>query len=254
MRAQIKVLTPNRTLFPKNEIPDSLKSSIWNFESRFCGMHWIRRVPGQRNSKFQFEFTHRHKSFIFSPRFHPTPVTTDLHSSTSNTHFCHCFIIITMSNVSKRSNALLSANSSTSSENDTLQAAQEDSKEEDIINNDELPEENETKLSEYNAKNYFDSTMGGKHVRVLFAMAIRCNTRNLPSDKDSPFSKSKVYHTKIKPDAATLKLEITRRWKAYHFSGRQPCPANWKIQKCNQFLMANPIPSSEEVDLDWLAS
>ena len=81
-----------------------------------------------------------------------------------------------MSNVSKRSNALLSANSSTSSGNDTLQAAQEDSKEEDVINNDELPEENETKLSEYNAKNYFNSTMGGKDVQVLFAMAIGCNT------------------------------------------------------------------------------
>ena len=85
-----------------------------------------------------------------------------------------------MSNVSKRSNALLSANSSTSSENDTLQAAQEHSKEEDVINNDELPEENKTKLSEYNVKNYFNSTMGGKDVRVLFAMAIGCNTRNLP--------------------------------------------------------------------------
>ena len=145
-------------------------------------------------------------------------------------------------------------NSSTSSENDTLQATQEDSKEEDAINNDELLEENETKLWEYNAKNYFNSTMGGKDVRVLFAMAIGCNTRSLPSDKDPPFSKSKVYHTEIKPDAATLKLEITRRWKAYHFSGRQPRPANWKIQKWNQFLMANPIPSSEEVDLDWLAS
>ena len=75
-----------------------------------------------------------------------------------------------------------------------------------------------------------------------------------PAIKILPFSKSKVYHTEIKPDAATLKLEITRRWKAYHFSGRQPRPANWKIQKCNQFLMANPIPSSEEVDLDWLVS
>ena len=92
--------------------------------------------------------------------------------------------------------------SSTSSENDTLQAAQEDSKEEDAINDDELQEENERKLSEYHAKNYFISMSDGKDVRVLFAMAIGCNTRNLPSDKDPPFSKSKVYHTEIKPDAA----------------------------------------------------
>ena len=41
-------------------------------------------------------------------------------------------------------------------------------------------------------------TMGGKEIRVLFAMAIGCNTRIIPSDKDPPFSKSKVYHTEIK--------------------------------------------------------
>ena len=252
-RAQIEVLTPNRTLFRKNEIPDSLNlrfgTSNRDFVARIGSGEYQAKGIRSFNSKLL-----RWNSFIFSPRFHPAPVTNDLHSSTSNTHFCHCFIIITMNNVSKKSNALLSVNSSTSSENDTLQATQEDSKEEDAINNDELPEENETKLSEYNAKNYFNSMMGGKDVWVLFAMAIRCNTRNFPSDKDPPVSKSKVYHTEIKPDAATLKLEITRRWKAYHFSGRQPRPANWKIQKCNQFLMANPIPSSEEVDLDWLAS
>ena len=142
------------------------------------------------------------------------------HSSTSNTPCCHCFIIITMNNVSKSSNALLSTHSSsTSSENDTLQAAQDDSKEEDAINDDDLQDENVTKLSEYHAKNHFNSTMGGKDVRVLFAMAIGRNTRNLPSDKDPPFSMSKVYHTEIKPDAVTLKLEIMQRWKAYHFSG-----------------------------------
>ena len=52
--------------------------------------------------------------------------------------------------------------------------------------------------------------MGGKDVWVLFAMAIGCHMRNLRSHKDPPFSKSKVYHTEIKPDAATLKLEITQ--------------------------------------------
>ena len=172
-----------------------------------------------------------------------------------------------MNNAAKSSTALLSthSSSSSSSENDNLEAAQEiaqqlallqhDSKEEDNI--DELYEENNdetTKLSEYHTKNYFNSTMGGKDVRVLFAMAIGCHKRNLPSHKDPPFSKSKVYHREMKPDAATLKLEITRRWKAYHYSGRQPCPANWRIEKCIGFLMANPIPSLEEFDLDWLVT
>ena len=126
-----------------------------------------------------------------------------------------------MNNATKSSTALLSTHSSSSSsENDNLEAAQEtaqqlpllqhDSKEEDNI--DELYEENNdetTKLSEYNTKKYFNSTMGGKDVQVLFAMAIGCHTRNLPSHKDPPFSKSKVYHREMKPDAATLKLEIT---------------------------------------------
>ena len=73
---------------------------------------------------------------------------------------------------------------------------QHDSEEED--NNDELHDENNdetTKLSEYRAKNYFNSTMSGKDVWALFAMAIGCHMRNLPSHKDPPFSKSKVYHT-----------------------------------------------------------
>ena len=125
-----------------------------------------------------------------------------------------------MNNAAKSSTVLLSTHSSSSSENNNQEAAQEtaqqfpllqhDSEEED--NNDELHEENNdetTKLSEYRAKNYFYSTMGGKDVQVLFAMAIGCHTRNLPSYKDPPFSKSKVYHTEIMPDAATLQLEIT---------------------------------------------
>ena len=33
-----------------------------------------------------------------------------------------------------------------------------------------------------------------------------------------------------------------RHWKAYHSSGRQPHPAKWRIEKCIDFLMANPIP------------
>ena len=45
--------------------------------------------------------------------------------------------------------------SSTSSENDTLQAAQEDSKEEDAINDDELQEENENKTFRISCEELF---------------------------------------------------------------------------------------------------
>ena len=58
----------------------------------------------------------------------------------------------------------------------------------------------------------------------------------------------------MKPDAATLKLEVSRRWKAYTPTNRQPCPSNWKIDKCIDYLMRNPFPTSEKADLDWLES
>ena len=43
-----------------------------------------------------------------------------------------------------------------------------------------------------------------------------------------------------------------RRWKAYKTSPRQPWPANWKIEKSLDYLMYNPILSTEIVDRQWL--
>ena len=63
-----------------------------------------------------------------------------------------------------------------------------------------------TKLSPYHAQNYFNSTMGGKDLQVLFAMVVGCSSHEFPDHKDPPFSKSKAYHSEVKPDAATLKL------------------------------------------------
>ena len=40
----------------------------------------------------------------------------------------------------------------------------------------ELPTTPQEKLTEHHAKNYFNSTMGGKDLRVLFAMAIGCHS------------------------------------------------------------------------------
>ena len=58
----------------------------------------------------------------------------------------------------------------------------------------------------------------------------------------------------MKPDASTLKLEVTQHWKAYTKSGRQPRPSSWKIDKCIEYLMENPIPTTEIHDLDWIES
>ena len=69
---------------------------------------------------------------------------------------------------------------------------------------------------------------------------------------DPPFSKAKAYHSEIKPDAATLKLEVTRCWMAYIRKGCRPCPTNWKIDKCNDYLLSHPIPTSEKADLNFL--
>ena len=102
----------------------------------------------------------------------------------------------------------------------------------------------------FHAKNYFDSTMGHKDLHVLFVMAVGCNTRQLPDHKDPLFLQAKAYHSEIKPHAATLKLKVTRHWMAYIRKGHQPCPTNWKIDKCNDFLLIHPIPTSEKADLD----
>ena len=135
-----------------------------------------------------------------------------------------------------------SSNSSTSSSNTLL------SDENSSTTVDEQP------LTQYHAKNYFNSTMGGKDLRLLFAMAIGCNSCKLPDHNDPPFSKSKAYRSEVKPDVATLKLEVTQRYQAYICKGRQPHPTNWKIDKCLEYLMSNPIPTSEKRDLDFLQS
>ena len=45
-----------------------------------------------------------------------------------------------------------------------------------------------SKLTEFHMKNSFNSTMGGKDLCVLFAMAIGCNSMDLPDHKEPPFS------------------------------------------------------------------
>ena len=86
-----------------------------------------------------------------------------------------------------------------------------------------------TKLFPYHAQNYFNSAMGGKDLRVLFAMVVSCNSHDFPDHKDPPFLKAKAYHSKVKPDTATLKLEVKWCWKAYFSTTHQPRPTNWKI-------------------------
>ena len=89
-------------------------------------------------------------------------------------------------------------------------------------------------------------------LHMLFTMVIGCNSIDLPDHKEPPFCQLKACHSEIKPDSATLKLEVTQWWKAYKMSGRQPCPANWKMEKSLEYLMNNPIPLTEVVDQTWL--
>ena len=105
-----------------------------------------------------------------------------------------------------------------SGDDDSTSNAQTNNKDDGPTNADDDDDGEQSKLMEFHGKNYFNSTMGGKDLRVLFAMAIGCNSMNLPDHKEPPFSRSKTYHSKIKPDSATLKLEVTQRWKAYKTS------------------------------------
>ena len=85
-------------------------------------------------------------------------------------------------------------------------------------------------------------------------MVVGCNSCDFPDHKDPLFLKAKAYHSKVKPDAATLKLEVKRHWKAYFSTTRQPYPTNWNIDKCHEYLLSHRIPTSEKVDLDFLES
>ena len=73
----------------------------------------------------------------------------------------------------------------------------------------QIPTTQEEELTEHHVKNYFNSTIGGKDFRILFAMAIGCHSRDIPDHKEPPFSQSKVYHSEVKLDVSTLKLEAT---------------------------------------------
>ena len=142
-------------------------------------------------------------------------------------------------------------NTGNSSKSKTNSSSTDDTEEEQQQEN---PTTQQERLTEHHAKNYFNSTMGGKDLCVLFVMAIGCNSRDIPDHKEPPFSQSKVYHSEVKPDVSTLKLEVTRCWKAYTKSGRQPRPLNWKIDKCINYLLENPIPTIEIHNLDWIES
>ena len=85
-------------------------------------------------------------------------------------------------------------------------------------------------------------------------MVAGCSSHEFPDHKDPAFSKAKAYHSKVKPDAATLKLEVKRHWKVYISTTHQPCPTNWKIDKCHEYLLSHPIPTSKKADLDFLES
>ena len=53
-------------------------------------------------------------------------------------------------------------------------------------------------------------------------MVVGCSSREFPDHKDPPFSKSKAYHSEVKPDTATLKLEVKWHWKVYFSTTHQP--------------------------------
>ena len=102
-------------------------------------------------------------------------------------------------------------NTGNSTKSKTNSSSMDDTEEEQ---QQEDPTTQQQKLTEHHAKNYFNSTMGGKDLCILFAMAIGCHSRDVLDHKEPPFSQSKVYHSEVKPDASTLKLEVTRHWKA----------------------------------------
>ena len=78
--------------------------------------------------------------------------------------------------------------SSSSSEDNNKETSSDSSDEEkEEAAKEEEQETSMSELSPYHDKNYFNSTMGGKDLQVLFAMAIGCNTRTPRSQGPTVF-------------------------------------------------------------------
>ena len=103
--------------------------------------------------------------------------------------------------------------------------------------------------SQYLCEPYFNSVMGGKDIRVLFAMTIGADEsqKKLPKHTEAPFCHAKTYYKEVKPDLGTLQQEVIRRFKAYGFKGREPRPSNWSKDKCKEYLQSNPIPFDKKM-------
>ena len=180
---------------------------------------------GSRASKKELRSFYKTKSkFLHTLKIPSIGGNISLHRCVVIHHRCNCHCH-TMSSSSTTSSA--------SSDDSDNEPSDDDNEEE------EQEAEPTTKMLPYHAKNYLIQPW---EVRIY------------PDHKDPPFSKSKAYHSEVKPDSATLKLKVVRQWKAYTPTGCQPRPSNWKIDKCIDYLMSNPIATLEEADLDWLES
>ena len=56
----------------------------------------------------------------------------------------------------------------------------------------------------------------------------------------------------LRSETRCSNVKTGQRYQAYIRKGHQPRPSNWKIDKCIEYLMSNPIPTSEKRDLDFL--
>ena len=87
-----------------------------------------------------------------------------------------------------------------------------------------------------------------KNPKMLFAMMVG-RTTLVPEIKNHfelpEFKRYKQYASKLKPDLARLRLEITRRWRAYgtsyHPKWKEPRPSQWNFTKCLNWLHEHPL-------------
>ena len=160
-------------------IPDSLNTSKkLRFEICWHGLGgW--RASKKESRSFKLKFPQVQIQQNPSPRFpsHQCIIRSS-HSSPSK-------VRTTFDSMSSSSFNPTNTEASDDSNNDTLSddSSGDEDDDEVLVEQDEQ-ESSTTKLSPYHAKNYFNSTMGGKDLRVLFAMAIGCTTRDLPEHKD----------------------------------------------------------------------
>jgi hypothetical protein len=108
---------------------------------------------------------------------------------------------------------------------------------------------NDDDISKWMCEAYYNSDLGGKDIRILFAMAEGNHSEDLPIPlhTDEPFCYLPKYKSQFRPDLVTLQGEVKRRHRAYGVGPKGGAVTelkskNWSKPDCLDWLSRHKIP------------